>query len=117
MINAWNDYMKTTLSAAQMDAYMSATYAGSMNETWMPCPAVTVAFGEKLGTSQQFYMDLLEQESNGAVAMICFNWTAAGTAATAPAIPPRAAPIMRLRTAAPVSSNTTAFSGQSISGR
>ena len=67
IINGWNDYMKSALSAAQMDAYMSAAYAGSMNESWVPCPAVTVAFGEKLGTSQQYYMDLLEEESNGAV--------------------------------------------------
>jgi prepilin-type N-terminal cleavage/methylation domain-containing protein/prepilin-type processing-associated H-X9-DG protein len=67
IINGWNDYMKDTLTGPQMDAYMGATYPGSMKESAIPLPVDTVVLGEKKNTSPHFYMDLLEAEPGGVV--------------------------------------------------
>ncbi len=67
IINGWNDYMKEALPAADMNAYMGGTYAGSMRESNVPHPSDTVLLGEKKNTSRHFYMDLLEVAPGGAV--------------------------------------------------
>lgn len=67
IINGWNDYMKDTLSGPDMDAYMGATYPGSMKESNIPLPVDTVVLGEKKNASPHFYMDLLEVGPGGAV--------------------------------------------------
>ena len=67
IMNGWNDYMKDTLVAADMDAYMGGMSASTMREANIPHPSDTVTFGEKISTSPHFYMDLLETEPNGAV--------------------------------------------------
>ena len=67
MINGWNDYMQSTLTSDGMIAYMAATNPVSMRESQIPHTAETVLLGEKLNTSPQYYMDLLEPEDNGAV--------------------------------------------------
>ena len=67
IINGWNDFMNDTLSSADMNAYMGATYPGTMKESNIPHPTDTVVLGEKKNTSPHFYMDLLELGPNGAV--------------------------------------------------
>jgi prepilin-type N-terminal cleavage/methylation domain-containing protein/prepilin-type processing-associated H-X9-DG protein len=67
IINGWNDFMKTSLSAAEMDAYMNGTSLLSIRENQILFPSETVVFGEKLNSSPHYYMDLLEAESNGTV--------------------------------------------------
>jgi prepilin-type N-terminal cleavage/methylation domain-containing protein len=67
IINGWNDYMKSTLSPADMNSFMGGTYAGSLKESQIPHPSDTVTLGEKKTASAHYYMDLLELESNGAV--------------------------------------------------
>jgi prepilin-type N-terminal cleavage/methylation domain-containing protein/prepilin-type processing-associated H-X9-DG protein len=65
--NGWNDFVKATLSAADMDAYMNGTSLISIREMQIPFPSETVVLGEKLNSSPHYYMDLMEAESNGAV--------------------------------------------------
>ncbi|HLP75731.1 MAG TPA: type II secretion system protein [Candidatus Paceibacterota bacterium] len=65
--NGWNDLMKATLSATNMDAYMNGTSMLSARENQIQLPSDTVVLGEKLNTSPHYYMDLLEAENNGAV--------------------------------------------------
>ena len=65
--NGWNDYMKVTLSDADMAGYMAGTLPVSLKETMIPHPSDTVTLGEKLTVSPQYFMDLLEAEGNGAV--------------------------------------------------
>ena len=67
MHNAWNDYMKDTLSDADMSQYMGGTYAGSMKATAIKNTSETIVIGEKMTKSAQYHMDLLELERNGAV--------------------------------------------------
>jgi prepilin-type N-terminal cleavage/methylation domain-containing protein/prepilin-type processing-associated H-X9-DG protein len=66
-INGHNDYMQSTLSAAEMGAFMAGTYPGSLKESRVPHPSDTVLFGEKRTASTHYYMDLLEAEGEGNV--------------------------------------------------
>jgi prepilin-type N-terminal cleavage/methylation domain-containing protein/prepilin-type processing-associated H-X9-DG protein len=75
LINGWNDYFKRTLSDAEFQVYMAATFArGSMKEVAIPKPSETIVFGEKknlqkdagIAVSSQYYMDLLEGVGNDA---------------------------------------------------
>lgn len=67
IFNGWNDYMQATLSNADMTNYMAGTSLKAIKESDIPHPSDTVTIGEKITTSQQYYMDLLEAESDGAV--------------------------------------------------
>ena len=67
MFNGWNDYMKVTLSDADMAGYMAGTMPISIKETAILHPSDTVTLGEKITASPQYFMDLLEAENNGAV--------------------------------------------------
>jgi prepilin-type N-terminal cleavage/methylation domain-containing protein len=64
MINGWNDYMQTILSTTNFAAYMAGTSTIAMREMDVKYPSQTVAFGEKLTSSGQFYMDLDEGVGN-----------------------------------------------------
>lgn len=63
LINAWNDYMNETLSAAEMTAYMAGESKAVMKENQVLHPSETVMFGEKITSVGDFYMDLLEKYS------------------------------------------------------
>jgi prepilin-type N-terminal cleavage/methylation domain-containing protein len=67
IFNGWNDYMKGTLADTDMAAYMNGTLEKSIKQTVIPNPSDTVTLGEKLTTSSQYFMDLLEAEANGSV--------------------------------------------------
>jgi prepilin-type N-terminal cleavage/methylation domain-containing protein len=67
IFNGWNDYMKATLSSADMDLYMNAQYPASLRENQIPFPSDTVLLGEKMTDSKHYYMDLVELEAGGAV--------------------------------------------------
>ncbi len=75
MINGWNDYFKRTLSAAEFQQYMAATFPrASIKENAILKPTDTVLLGEKknlqksdgVRVSQHFFMDLLEGVGNDA---------------------------------------------------
>src|SRR5579862_6444501 len=64
MINGWNDYFDQTLSPGDFQTYMNGTSPFCIKENDIPYPTDTVAFGEKLTTSGQYYMDLFEGTGN-----------------------------------------------------
>ena len=67
IFNGWNDFMKASLSDAEMADYMAGTYLGSIKDLQIPHPSETVVLGEKITDSPHYYMDLLELEASGAV--------------------------------------------------
>ncbi len=60
MMNAWNDYFKSTLTDPDFQAYMTATSPRGFKPTLAPHPSETILFGEKRSLSYQYYMDLWE---------------------------------------------------------
>ncbi len=60
IINAWNDYFKANLSAADFTGYMGADGKNVMNESAIKLPSDTIILGEKVTTSGQFYMDFMQ---------------------------------------------------------
>jgi prepilin-type N-terminal cleavage/methylation domain-containing protein len=64
MMNGWNDYFYSVLTADQWNTYMSGTYPQGMREQDVLYPSETVAFGEKKSESNQYYMDLYEGIGN-----------------------------------------------------
>jgi prepilin-type N-terminal cleavage/methylation domain-containing protein len=64
MINGWNDYFQQTLSAADFNSYMSGNSPFALRPLDVPYPSDTIAFGEKLTASGQFYVDLYEGLGN-----------------------------------------------------
>jgi prepilin-type N-terminal cleavage/methylation domain-containing protein len=66
-LNGWNDFMREKLNAADMDAYMAGTLVTTMRDTNIRLRADTVVLGEKMHDIGDYYMDLLEAESSGAV--------------------------------------------------
>jgi prepilin-type N-terminal cleavage/methylation domain-containing protein/prepilin-type processing-associated H-X9-DG protein len=67
IFNGWNDYMKSTLSPAQFQGYVSGTNTISMRESNVRIPSDTALFGEKITESKHYFLDLDEEEANGAV--------------------------------------------------
>ena len=67
IVNGFNDYMNSKLSAADMTLFMAGAYPGSLKDSQILRVSDTVLFGEKMSSSTHFYMDLLEPEGNGAV--------------------------------------------------
>jgi prepilin-type N-terminal cleavage/methylation domain-containing protein/prepilin-type processing-associated H-X9-DG protein len=68
IINGWNDYMSDALGGAGMADYLGGYYYGpTIKENAILHPSDTVTLGEKLNSSSQFHMDLLEPEAGGAV--------------------------------------------------
>jgi len=65
--NAWNDYMKDTLSDFDMSQYMAGTSSLTVKASIIKHPSETIVLGEKVTTSTHYHMDLLELEKNGGV--------------------------------------------------
>ena len=60
-INGWNDYFKSTLSAAAFQAYMAAQDQNLGYKPGVaPRPSETILMGEKKSASIHYYMDMLE---------------------------------------------------------
>ena len=60
IINGWNDFFLSTLSAADFTAYMNGSSQSALKESSIPHPSDTITFGEKKNSSPHYYMDLLE---------------------------------------------------------
>ena len=60
IINGWNDYFKTTLSAPEFQTYMGAGSLVCFKQSGVPHPSDTIIFGEKKSRSSHYYMDILE---------------------------------------------------------
>jgi hypothetical protein len=65
-VNGWNDYYKTILNGDDWETFIYGSYPGSIKLSVIARPTDTVLFGEKITARPDFYMDLLEQELNGA---------------------------------------------------
>jgi len=66
-INGCNDYYASILDAATLAVFLAGNYPEPMKTSVVRNPSDTVLFGEKKTERGDFYMDLLEQESSGAV--------------------------------------------------
>jgi len=66
-INGCNDYYAQVLDAATLQVFLAGNYPEPMKVSVAAKPSETVLFGEKKTERGDFYMDLLEQESSGAV--------------------------------------------------
>jgi prepilin-type N-terminal cleavage/methylation domain-containing protein/prepilin-type processing-associated H-X9-DG protein len=66
-VNGWNDYYKQILDPATWDSFIYGSYPGSIKESVLTRPSETVLFGEKITERPDFYMDLLEYETNDLV--------------------------------------------------
>ncbi|MGA2750514.1 MAG: prepilin-type N-terminal cleavage/methylation domain-containing protein [Verrucomicrobiota bacterium] len=60
MINGYNDYFFETMDASAFASYMAGTWPQGLRDSKIQFQSDTVIFGEKLPTSPQYYMDLLE---------------------------------------------------------
>jgi prepilin-type N-terminal cleavage/methylation domain-containing protein len=60
IINGWNDYLEATLTNFDINNIGGI----NVNESAIKEPSDTILFGEKLTTSEHFYMDFLENEGN-----------------------------------------------------
>jgi|SRR5580704_1929546 prepilin-type N-terminal cleavage/methylation domain-containing protein len=60
MVNGWNDYFYQNLSSADFSSYMNGNSVFCIREGDIIYPSQTVAFGEKLTVSPQYYMDCME---------------------------------------------------------
>ncbi len=67
IINGFNDYFSNTLDAASFASYMAGTWPDGMRASAVQYPSDTCIFGEKLPTSQQFYIDVdeIDPQDNG----------------------------------------------------
>jgi prepilin-type N-terminal cleavage/methylation domain-containing protein len=66
-VNGWNDYYKQALDAASWDAFIYGSYSNSIKLSVVTRTSDTVLFGEKITERPDFYMDLLEYETNNLV--------------------------------------------------
>src|SRR5258707_6807166 len=57
IFNGWDDYFLLTLSREQWDLFLGAGWLFGIPESAIPLPSETIAFGEKLTESGQFWMD------------------------------------------------------------
>ena len=64
IINGWNDYFKSTMSDADLQAYMNATSLTCFKRSNIPHTSDTIVLGEKKSASPHYYMDLLEPGSS-----------------------------------------------------
>ena len=66
-VNGWNDYYKQILNAADWDVFIFGSYPDSIKLSVVRRTSDTVLFGEKITDRPDFYMDLLEYETNSLV--------------------------------------------------
>jgi prepilin-type N-terminal cleavage/methylation domain-containing protein len=64
LINAFNDYFQSQLSAADWTAYTAGTYPPGMKESLIKYPSETIVFGEKKTEAMDYYMDFYEGPGN-----------------------------------------------------
>ena len=64
LINGWNDYFVSHLSAADFGVYMAGAYPNGLKENAVVSPSDTVVLGEKFSSANDYYMDLLEGAGN-----------------------------------------------------
>jgi len=64
LINAWNDYFLSILSADEFRLYLSSRTNISMPETAIRFPTDTILFGEKESSSTHIYMDFAQGNGN-----------------------------------------------------
>ena len=64
IFNGWNDYVKTTLGDAGVQAYMADGSQVRFKRSSIPIPSDTILLGEKKSASGHYYMDLLEPGSS-----------------------------------------------------
>jgi len=64
LINAFNDYFQTALSADDWQAYVQGRYPQGMKEIMVRHPSDTILFGEKETRSPHYYMDFYEGNGN-----------------------------------------------------
>jgi prepilin-type N-terminal cleavage/methylation domain-containing protein len=67
MVNGFNDYFFQTLDPASFQNFMNGLWPQGMPDSKFQFPSDTIIFGEKMPSSPQYYMDLLElsgQEGN-----------------------------------------------------
>ena len=60
MMNGFNDYFYTNLDTVSFSSFMNAVYPQGLPESKILFPSDTIVFGEKLPSSGQYWMDLLE---------------------------------------------------------
>jgi len=60
MINGFNDYFYATLDSGSFQTFMNGAWLQGLPESKIQFPSDTIILGEKLPTSDQYYMDLLE---------------------------------------------------------
>jgi hypothetical protein len=60
MINGFNDYFYATLDSGSFQTFMNGAWLQGLPESKIQLPSDTIILGEKLPTSDQYYMDLLE---------------------------------------------------------
>jgi prepilin-type N-terminal cleavage/methylation domain-containing protein len=66
IINGYNDYFQNTLDSNTFNSYMAGTWPDGLPSDKIQYSSDTIIFGEKLATSQQFYVDLDEVDAQGA---------------------------------------------------
>jgi len=64
LINGWNDYFETTLSAADYAAFTNWNWLEGMREDAIPNPSETITFGEKAKDSMHVHMDFYQGVGN-----------------------------------------------------
>ncbi len=64
LINAFNDYFQSMLSATEWTAYTAGTYPSGMKESHIKYPSDTIVFGEKKTDAMDYYMDFYEGPGN-----------------------------------------------------
>jgi prepilin-type N-terminal cleavage/methylation domain-containing protein len=65
LINAWNDYFKSVLSANEFDnVFMKGAATNGMPESAIPKPSDTILFGEKVDNRSHYYMDFYQGGGN-----------------------------------------------------
>jgi prepilin-type N-terminal cleavage/methylation domain-containing protein len=65
IINGNNDYFQSALDTASFASFMAGTWPDGMPSDAVQFPSDTIIFGEKLATSQQFYIDVDEVNTGG----------------------------------------------------
>ena len=64
IINGWNDYFETTLSAADYEKFKHYQWPHGMKMGWITNPSETICFGEKRTDSPHVYMDFYQGTGN-----------------------------------------------------
>ena len=64
LVNGWNDFFQSTLSAADYTAFTNWTWPHGMKSSAIPNPSETITFGEKKSNSRHVHMDFSQGRGN-----------------------------------------------------